>query len=345
MISNKKKESTLFSIFHFSIFLCGGKIYMAGISGAVVGDMVAAKTLGGVLSGSTFARVRNDGTDASMDKDTNPTPGYPFPQDADVVDCVFDEGGYEDLVFELAHPYLLQDFQMAMTQILVIRRPDETLQDQVCTVTFNCPAAVSNSVLTYPLAPINGGSTAVVLTLPAIVGSNYEALAFIRRAPGGYHIFGPYMTGSFAPGSAWAPTAGTGISIGSAWPTPSFTNTSPLSGITSAGGTTIIKTAATGILKGLTGGTEISLVANADDVEIVNDSPLSGITSAGGTTLIKTAATGILKGLTAGTGITLAANADDVEVTNDDPGSALNLIAGAGITITGTWPDITVSLT
>ena len=128
-----------------------------------------------------------------------------------------------------------------------------------------------------------------------------------------------------------------------------FTNTLPEQGCSSAGGTTLLKTASTCVFKGLTTSQGITVTSNTNDNNIkTNFANGTGITitgsttqtftnlytctSAGGTTIIKTSTTGLncdLKGLTAGVGLTLTSN------TNDN-NYKTNFVNGTGIRITGT---------
>ena len=139
--------------------------------------------------------------------------------------------------------------------------------------------------------------------------------------------------------------AGTGMSVDHATGDVTMTNTAPDQTLTSAGGTSIIKSYP--VLKGLTAGTAISLTSNVNDVQVTNTAPDQTLTTAGGTSIIKSYP--VLKGLTAGTAISLTSNVDDVQIANTgvtsaSAGTGMSVSASTGsVAFTNTAPDQTLT--
>jgi hypothetical protein len=103
----------------------------------------------------------------------------------------------------------------------------------------------------------------------------------------------------------------------------------------------------------IVGGTGITVTSNTvgavTTFTIINNDSGSAVTlnSAGGTSLVfdGTGPTLSTKGLTAGSGILIGAAATQISITNSAPDQTVVLNEGAGIDITGTYPNFTVTNT
>jgi hypothetical protein len=201
---------------------------------------------------------------------------------------------------------------------------------------------------------IDGVADSKTQTFATTDGTSYttEQILYFPYAKIGWATGGPAATtlviftefahnGSIAGAVKTPLNAGTGIAITGPDDAPTISTTTTITagtGMQVTGSNPNFTLATTGTP---TAGTGMSIGGSWPNNSFTNTAPDQTLTSAGGTSVIK--AYPVLKGLTAGTGVSITSNTNDLQIANTDPGSALNLTAGANISITGAYPNITIS--
>ena len=168
----------------------------------------------------------------------------------------------------------------------------------------------------------------------------YDVSSWVRLATGteslytestGIDITNNVITNT-SPDQTVVLTPSTGINVTGTYPNFTVTNTSP--------DQTVALTAGSGI--GVTGTYPNFTISNTDLTTGVS------LTSAGGTETLVNDGTGSslsTKGISAGTGISLSSTSTALTLTNSAPDQTVALTSGGATTITGTYPNFTISST